>query len=86
MYIENYLDSITEFQLQEYHFQPHSFGDGILAYRIKGRNHKFVYDGREKELSWSISKSHQKYFGADFSEFRKFDGLEIDLEELKNGI
>jgi hypothetical protein len=84
--IESKLNSITEFELQEYHFEPYSFGYGILAYRIKGRNHKFIYDGRENELTWSVSKSHQNYFGANFSELKKFDGLKIELEELKNGI
>ena len=84
--IENQLNSLVEFELLEYHYQPSSFGNGTLAYRIKGRNHKFVYDGREKEMTWFISAPHQKYFGADFSEFKKIEGLEINFEELKSGI
>jgi hypothetical protein len=84
--IESKLNKIAEFELQEFHFEPHSFGNGIIAYRIKGRIHKFIFDGRESELTWLISKSHQKYFGADLTEFKKLDGLEISSEQLKNGI
>lgn len=84
--IETKLTSIAEFELQEYHFEPYSFGNGILAYRIKGQNHKFIFDGREKELTWLISKSHQKYFGANLTEFKRIDGLEISSEELEYGI
>jgi len=84
--IENKLDSISEFELLEFHFEPYSFGNGILAYRIKGLNHKFVYDGRENELTWLLSKSHQKYFGANLTEFKRQNGLEISVEELESGI
>jgi hypothetical protein len=81
--LETKLNSIVGFELQEYHFTPHSFGSGILAYRIKGLNHKFIYDGRENELTWQVSKPHEKYFGAHFSELKRFDGLNIDKEELE---
>ena len=84
--IENKLNNIAEFELQEYHFTPHSFGNGILAYRIKGQNHKFVFDGRENELTWLVSKPHQKFFGANFTEFIRKDGLELSLNELEKGI
>lgn len=84
--IERKLDSIAEFELQEYHYEPHSFGNGILAYRIKGQNHKFVFDGRENELTWFVSKRHQKYFGANFTEILRKDRLELSSDELKNEI
>ncbi|MEK6152329.1 hypothetical protein WIW50_03680 [Flavobacteriaceae bacterium 3-367] len=84
--IETKLKSIADFELQEFHFEPYSFGNGILSYRVKGRNHKFIFDGRENELTWLISKPHQKYFGANFSEIRKFNELNIDEEELKKEI
>jgi len=84
--LESKLNSITKFELQEYHFEPYSFGNGILAYRIKGRNHKFIFDGRENELTWLVSKPHQNYFSANFSELEKFNGLKIELEELKKRI
>ena len=84
--LETKLSSIAEFELQEFHFEPYSFGNGILAYRIKGLNHKFIYDGRENELTWLISKRHEKYFGANFTELRSFDGLIIDKAELEKEI
>ena len=84
--IESKLDSITKFELQEFHFEPFSFGNGILAFRIKGQNHKFVFDGRENELTWLVSKPHQKYFGADLTEFMRKDGLDLSIAELENGI
>jgi hypothetical protein len=84
--IEAKLNDVVQFELQEYHFTPYSFGNGILAYRIRGQNHKFIFDGREEELIWLISKSHQKYFGADFTEFMRKDKLKLSLDELKHGI
>ena len=84
--IENKLNQIAEFELQEFHFEPHSFGSGVLAYRIKGRIHKFIFDGRESELTWLISKSHQKLFRTNLKEFKIIDGLEISSEQLKEGI
>lgn len=84
--IEDKLGSVVKFELLEYHYEPYSFGNGILAYRINGQNHKFVSDGREKELIWFISKLHQKYFGASFKEIMRKDGLELNSDELKNGI
>lgn len=84
--IECKLNSIAEFELQEYHFEPYSFGNGILAYRIKGKNHKFIFDGRENQLTWLISKPHQNYFGAELTEYRRFDGLELSADELESGI
>ena len=84
--LETKLNSIAEFELQEYHFEPYSFGNGILAYRIKGLNHKFIFDARENELTWLVSKGHEKYFGANFKELRRFDGLIIDKSEIEKEI
>lgn len=84
--IELKLDSIAAFELLEYHYEPHSFGNGILAYRIKGQNHKFVFDGRENELTWLVSKPHQKYFGAIFKEILKMNGLELDSDRIEKEI
>jgi hypothetical protein len=66
--IENKLNQIAEFELQEFHFEPYSFGNGILTYRIKGRIHKLNFDGRESELTWLISNPHQKYSGTNLTE------------------
>ena len=80
--IESRLISKIEFDLQEFNFLPYSFGNGLLAYRINGQNHKFIFDGRENALTWLKSKTHQKYFGSDFTEVEKFDGLMISDEVL----
>ena len=84
--IENKLERFTAFELQEFHFLPYTFGSGTLSYKIKGRNHKFIFDGRENELTWYVSKPHQKYFGGDFSEVLRVEGLIIDEEILIKGI
>ena len=84
--IEKKLNSLVEFELLEFHYQPNSFGNGILAYRIKGRNHKFVFDGREKELTWFRGKPHEKYFGGLLKKYRAFNGLEISATDLESGI
>ena len=84
--IETKLDSLANFELQEFHFEPYSFGNGILVYRIKGRIHKFVFDGRKNELSWMISEPHDKYFGGNFSDYSKVEGLNMTIEELEKGI
>jgi len=84
--IEEKFISLGEFELMEFHFQPFIFGSGIVTYRIKGRFHKFIYDGRDNLVTWLVSKEHQKYFGVDFIEFKKFNGLIITKEELEKGI
>jgi hypothetical protein len=84
--IETKIKSIAEFELQEYHYQPYSFGSGVLVYRIQGQHHKFVFDGRDSELTWYVSKPHQKYFEADFKEILRKDILELSTDELKNEI
>jgi len=84
--VERTLRSIADFELQEYHYQPSSFGNGILVLRIRGVIHKFVFDGRENELIWFVSPRHSKYFGAKLSEFKKIEGLVLTKEDLESGI
>jgi hypothetical protein len=84
--IENKLAKITDFELQEFHFEAYDFGSGTLSYRIKGRNHKFTFDGRENKLTWNVSKPHQKYSGAIFSELLQLEGLIIEEEILRKKI
>ena len=84
--LETKLNSIAEFELMEFHYLHYCFGSGILAYRIKGRIHKFVYDGQYNILTWLISKENQKYSDAKFTEYFKFSGLIINEEELLKGI
>ena len=52
--IESKFTGMVEYELQEYHFKPYSFGNGSLSYRIGGRIHKFIYDGREDMLTWLV--------------------------------
>ncbi|MEO9853436.1 MAG: hypothetical protein ABJH72_23015 [Reichenbachiella sp.] len=82
--LENKISSITKFELQEYHFEPHCFGNGILVYRIKGRIHKFEYDGREDLLTWYVGPPHVKYFGAELKFIMTIVGLMIETETLKD--
>ena len=84
--IESRLISKIEFELQEFQYFPCNFGSGLLAYRINGQNHKFVFDGKESELIWLKSKTHQKYTESNFAEFERFDGLNISDEVLWNGV
>ena len=84
--IESKFNSAVEFELIEFNFQQYCFGSGMVAYRIKGRIHKFIYDSRDNILTWLISKEHQKYPGADLTEFNKFYGLIIPEEELFKGL
>jgi len=75
--IELKLERIEPFELLEFHYLPHCFGSGILAFKIKGFNHKFVYDGRDNSLLWQKSKQHQKYSESDWTKLRTNDGLKI---------
>jgi len=84
--IESRLILKIEFELLEFNFLSYSFGSGLLAYRINGQNHKFIFDGRENELTWLKSETHQKYTESDFTEFEKFDGLKISDEVLWRGL
>ena len=84
--IETKLNSIVEFELKEFHYLHYCFGNGILAYRIKGRIHKFIFDGRDNILTWLISKDHQKYSDVKLTEYFRFSGLNINEEELLKGI
>ena len=84
--LESKLTGIVEFELQEFCFQPYSFGNGLLAYRINGKIHMFTFDGRENELTWSISKTHQKYLDAEFIELKRITGLKISDEEFQSEI
>ena len=81
--LESKLNEITKYELQEFHYTPSSFGDGLVAYRIKGVQNKLVYEGREQELVWKISKPHQKYLGATWTTIKRIQGLEISKDQLK---
>ena len=80
--LETQLLKTSQFELQEFHYQPQSFGNGIVAYRIFGRIFKIEYDGREQEILLKQSEPHQKYFGASFTEIGKFYELEDSLNAV----
>ena len=77
------MNCLRDYIIQEYHYVPHSFGSGILAYRIKGLIHKFIYDGREDQLTWLVSMKHEKYYEAKLKELKQIKGLSVDEEILK---
>lgn len=80
--IESKLQKISKFELLEYHYIPFSFGSGLLVFRIKGHNHKFVFEGRDNELTWFVSKPHNKYLEGEFIEIKKLHDLKLSLNDL----
>lgn len=51
----------VDFELQEFHYLPYAFGNGLLVYKLKGFIYKLEFDGREKLLIISKSNFHEKY-------------------------
>ena len=84
--LESKINTLIEFEMQEFRFSAYSFGSGLAAYRINGLIHKFVYDGRDKELTWFVSKPFQKYSEASYSEILRKSDLSLSLNELKKEI
>ena len=82
--IETILANQTKFELVEFHYLPYSFGSGLLAYRIAGKFHKFVFDGRDGELSCYRTNKNDKYETENFELYRTFTGLTISTEILKD--
>ena len=80
--LENQLKSFVEIELQEFVFAPYSMGYGHVAYRIRGRIHKFEFDPRDNILYWYVGQAHQKYSNAELKEFRRYNGLAIPAEDL----
>ena len=80
--LETKLNLFVKYELIEFHYLEYCFGNGLLVYRINGIFHKFTYDGRDNLLTWWISKKHQKYPEAKFTEYSNFSGLVINNEEL----
>ncbi len=73
--VENQLQAMVKFELQEFLYQPHAFGNGLLGYRINGKCYRLTYDGRERELRVDSSEQHEKYFGATWTELQTFEEL-----------
>ncbi len=61
----------------------------MSAYRIKGKNVKLFYDGREKLIEIKISKSHEKYPNCSWSNLDNFEieeFLNSKYEIIKNSL
>ncbi|WP_258101700.1 hypothetical protein [Marinoscillum pacificum] len=80
--LEAKLQTIEKFELQEFLYQPYSFGNGRLGYRINGNCYRLTYDGRERQLRVDSSEPHEKYSGATWSELRTFDELSENISEV----
>ena len=53
---------LTEkFELLELHYASYSFGSGFTVYRIRGRNVKIIYDGRDNQVELLVSANRDKY-------------------------
>ena len=66
-----------DFELLELHYVPYSFGSGFTAYRIRGRNVKIIYDGRDNQVELLVSANHDKYPHASWTTI--FTGHSKDL-------
>ncbi len=77
--LETELKRIVRLELQEIYDEPYSFGNGLFAYRINGRNYRFKYDGCEKQITVDVSEQHQKYFGDSWNR-------RATIDELSNGV
>jgi len=58
---ENRTSKDLKFELLEQHYMPYVFGSGFAAYRIKGRNLRIDFDGRDRAVEVSITPKHLKY-------------------------
>jgi len=73
--LEGLLKEKAEFELQEFQYFPYCFGHGTLAYRIKGYNVRFTYDGRDNLLTCERSNFHEKYTKCSWTILFKSEGL-----------
>src|SRR6476659_5933428 len=64
---ESKLNNTFKFERLELHYMPYSFGTGIIAYRIKGRLIRIIYNGRDNEIEVYSSKPHEKYPNASWA-------------------
>lgn len=71
-----------KFELLELHYAPFSFGSGMIAYKIKGRVVKLIFDGKDNIIELWISPKHLKYPGLGLT--RIFSGTPTDF--LDNGL
>ena len=77
---ESKLNENYDFEILELHYLPYSFGSGMIAYRIKGRIIKIIFDGRENEVQLIGSKPHDKYPNCSWTTV--FTGLPSEFIEI----
>ncbi len=80
--IELQLKNNFSFELLELQYAPYAFGNGMIAYRIKGRVVKIIYDGKDNQIELMVSAYHVKYDRAELTTV--FSGLPTDF--INNGI
>jgi hypothetical protein len=86
---ENKLKDNFKFELLELHYAPYTFGSGLTAYRITGRNVKVIYDGKENQILFLVSSNHDKYANASWTTIftgTPTDFIENGLDKLRNEI
>lgn len=87
VHIETQLKNNFKFELLELQYAPYAFGNGMIAYRIKGRVVKIIYDGRDNQIELMVSANHVKYGRAEWTTIfsgQPTDFISIGIEELKN--
>jgi hypothetical protein len=47
--------------LMEMHYVPYAFGSGFCAYKVRGKNIKLVYDGKDQQIQLLASDFHERY-------------------------
>ena len=76
--LETKFKALTSFELLEYQYQPYSFGNGLVAYRINGYNYRLIFDGKETELIVERSNPHEKYNGRPYQKIFSQWTLDVD--------
>ncbi|MEO6849333.1 MAG: hypothetical protein ABI203_10965 [Mucilaginibacter sp.] len=80
--IEGKLKDKVDFDLQEFRYLPYAFGNGLLAYRIKGYIFRFTHDGRDNLLTCERSNSHEKYPHCNWTILFENSGLALDQKQI----
>ena len=87
-YLESDLLNGIAHQLLEFKYYPKDFGSGILTYRIKGKELRFIFDGKEGLLGvYSDDEPVLEASGlsADDAELKRVLGLLNSLNRNRNG-
>ena len=87
--IELQLKNDFKFELLEIQYAPYAFGNGMIAYRIKGRVVKIIYNGRDNQIELMVSAHHVKYDRAELTTVfwcLPTDFISIGIEELKKSL